>query len=332
MNPTRIQLSRRTLLSGLAGTAGAVALTGKLATPAEAKAPMLGDARPTHYRFKRGNFELTTVLDGTVNVPQVHPFFGQNEKADAVKAHMEQNHLPGDKLLVPFTPTVVNTGNELVLIDAGNGVGGNDKGTGFLTERLKAAGIMPDQVDVVAITHCHPDHIGGLVEGGKPVFPNARYVCGQAEYDFWSKKEHLESSDKEMASRAKLIQANVVAFADKMTFIQPGDDVVSGITSVGCFGHTPGHMAYHIESGGERLLVWGDIANHYVASVQKPEWHFVFDMDKEAAIASRKKVLSMVAADKIPAIGYHMPSPAAGFVEQVGDGFRWLQASYQLDL
>lgn len=325
------RFSRRTLIAGAAGTAAAAAI-GVTPHATSAKAPLKGGSRPSHYRFKRGEFEVTTIYDGAVTVPKVHPIFGNNQKTEDVAAYMAENSLPGDKMMIPFTPVIVNTGKEVILFDAGNGAARRGKGAGLLASQLASAGFSPDQIDIVAITHCHPDHIGGLMEDGKPLCPNARYVCGSAEYDFWSKKEHLESSDKKMAGRAKLIHSNVVPLAEKMTFIKPGDDVVSGITSVGCFGHTPGHMAYHIESGGQRFLIWGDVANHYVASVQKPEWHVIFDMDKDAAVASRKKILSMVAADKIPAAGYHMPFPAAGFVEQVGDGFRWLPASYQLDL
>lgn len=332
MSDTFPKLSRRGLLTGAIGTAAAASLSSGLASPVSAKAPMMGGLRQGFYRFKLGGFEVTTIYDGAVNVPKVHPIFGNNQKLDDVQSHMAANNLPGDKMMIPFTPVIVNTGKEVILFDAGNGAARRGKGAGLLASQLASAGFTADQIDIVAITHCHPDHIGGLMEGGKPLFSNARYVCGSTEYNFWSKKEHVESSNAKMASRAKLVQNNVVSLADKMTFIKPGEDVVTGVTSVGCFGHTPGHMAYHLQSGGKRFLVWGDVANHYVASVQKPEWHVIFDMDKEMAIESRKKILGMVAADKIPAAGYHMPFPAAGFVEQKGDGFRWVPASYQLDL
>jgi len=120
--------------------------------------------------------------------------------------------------------------------------------------------------------------------------------------------------------------------APKARFIKDGDSIASGITAVASNGHTPGHTSYHLESGGKRLLVLGDVSNHYVMSLQRPDWHVVFDMDKEKAVAARKTVLGMVAAERIPFIGYHMPPPAAGYLEPRGKGFRFVPVSYQLNL
>ena len=103
--------------------------------------------------------------------------------------------------------------------------------------------------------------------------------------------------------------------------------------AIAAFGHTPGHMAYHIESAGRRLLLWADASNHYVLSVQQPDWHVCFDMDKEAAVATRQRLFDMANAERIPVTGYHMPFPAVGFVDKTADGgYRWVQASYQLHL
>ncbi|MGI9379278.1 MAG: MBL fold metallo-hydrolase, partial [Methyloligellaceae bacterium] len=154
----------------------------------------------------------------------------------------------------------------------------------------------------------------------------------EAEYNFWTKPELASSADKRMQGRLKAINANVVPFAEKMTFLKPEGEVVTGIRAVDASGHTPGHMAYHIESDNGRFLLFADTTNHYVASLQKPDWHVVFDMDKEKAAASRKKILDMIATDKIPSAGYHMPFPAVGYVERKDSGFRWVPASYQLDL
>ncbi|MDA7948472.1 MAG: MBL fold metallo-hydrolase [Hyphomicrobiaceae bacterium] len=326
------QISRRTLLAGAAGTAAVAAMSGQLAGPAKAAAPMMGASKPTHNRFKLGDFEVTTIYDGAVNVPKVHPIFGKNKTPEEVQAHLAEHNLPPDKMSISFTPVIVNTGKEVVMFDSGYGEERRDKGAGKTAAALASAGFKPDQIDVVVITHGHPDHVSGLMEGGKAVYPNARYVIGDTEYDFWSKKEHLESSDKNMARRAKAVHNNLVPLADKASFVKPGGDVVSGITSVESFGHTPGHLCYHIESGGKRLLIFGDVTNHYVASLAKPDWHCAFDMDADKAVTARKKILDMVSADKIPAAGYHMPFPAVGHVAKRGDGYVWIPATYHLDL
>ncbi len=326
------RFSRRSLLAGAAGTAAIAAVSSRLSSPASAAAPMMGTSKPTHNRFKLGDFEITTLYDGAVKIPKVHPIFGKNQKIEDVKAHLVENHLPPDKMAISFTPVIVNTGKELVMFDSGYGEERRDKGAGKTTAALAAAGYKPDQIDVVIITHCHPDHVSGLMENGKAVYPNARYVSGDVEYNFWSKKDHLESSDKNMVRRATAVHNNLVPLAEKATFIKTGGDVVPGITSVESSGHTPGHLCYHIESAGKRFLIFGDVTNHYVASLEKPDWHCAFDMDADKAVESRKKILDMVATDKIPCAGYHMPFPAVGHVAKKGSGYVWIPATYQFDL
>ncbi|MEM0923128.1 MAG: MBL fold metallo-hydrolase [Pseudomonadota bacterium] len=319
-----LSISRRGLMAGAAATASLSAL------PGMAAAPMLGVSRPTHYRFKIGAFEVTTIQDGAVQIPGPHPIFGENVSAGEVQALATANFLPAEQLEIPFTVTLVNTGNELILFDAGNGgVTGRRPNAGLLLDRLAGAGYSADQIDHVVMTHFHPDHIGGLMEDGAPAFPNAAYVMPAAEYDFWSPVEKAEA--EATARVGKLVQSNVVPLAEKTTMIKPGDSVVSGVEAVDGSGHTPGHTVFNVESEGARLMLIADLCNHYVVSLQRPDWHVRFDMDKEKAVAQRKAILGQIAADKIPFVGYHMPSSAVGFLETKGEGFSFVPASYQLN-
>lgn len=319
-----VTLTRRGALGAAAGLAAAAPLLGSgILTQAHAAAPMLGPVRPTVFRFPLGRFEVTTIFDGGIQLDGPHPIFGQDQDAETVAAYAEANNLPGRRMEIGFTPVIVNTGQELVLFDTGNGAARRPD-AGALVARLADAGYSADQIDVVVLTHMHPDHIGGVMENGQPAFPNARYVTGQVEYDFWSKPDMADNRV------GKLVQSNVVPVAERTTFLGDEGQVAGGIAAIAAFGHTPGHMAFHIESEGKRLLLIADSCNHYVMSLQKPDWHVRFDMDKEAAAATRKKVLGMAAADGIPVTGYHMPFPAVGFVETMGDGFRWNAVSYQL--
>ncbi|MEM7497370.1 MAG: MBL fold metallo-hydrolase [Pseudomonadota bacterium] len=319
--------TRRGLMLG----AAALPLAGGTLAAARAEVPaQQGLMRPDAYRFKVGAFEVTSILDGAVQLDGPHPIFGQNVTQDDVAALAAENFLPATRMEIPFTVTLVNTGSELILFDTGNGDNGRRPAAGNLVSRLEGLGIAPSDITHVVITHFHGDHISGLTEGGAPTYPNAAYVFGAAEYDFWSNEDLL--FDDAMQSRAQLVQNKVVPFAEQATMIKPGDAVRSGIEAVDAFGHTPGHMAYHLESEGERLLITADAANHYVMSLQKPDWHVRFDMDKEKAAAARKNLFGMVAADRIPFIGYHMPPPAVGYVAPLGEGFRYVPASYQLNL
>lgn len=314
-------LSRRAALASMAGAALAAPFVGKGITSARAAAPLLGSAQPQFNRIKLGSFEVTTLLDAARLLDGPHPIFGQNQTPEAVAALASENHLPTDKMILSFAPVLVNTGKELVLFDTG--LGG---GAGTLPAQIAAAGYSPEQVDVVVITHMHPDHIGGLMSAGKPTYANARYVTGQVEYDFWSASDRLSG---ETEGAARLVQSNVTPLAEKMTFIGNEGEVASGINGIDTRGHTPGHMSYHIESDGKRLLIWGDVANHFVASIQRPDWHVRFDMDKEQAAQTRKRIFDMAAAEKLAVTGYHMPFPALGYISAKGGAYAWVPASYQ---
>ena len=313
------QITRRSALAGLAAATAA---------PAFAGAPMLGPLRPMVNRVKLGAFEITTILDGAMAREGLHPIFGANASAEDVSALAVENGLPGNEAEFTFVPTLVNTGRELVLFDTGAG-SGDRPARGNFGLNLEAAGYKAEDVDIVVLTHNHPDHIGGVIENGAPVFPNARYVTAQKEYDFWSSEDRLGTPAERMYN---FTRAKVTPVAEKTSFIQPGDAVVGGIEAVGAFGHTPGMLAFHIESEGKRLMLISDTANHYVLSMRRPDWHFGFDVDKEGAVASRKKILGMIAADQIPFTGYHLPFPALGYLEAAGDGFAYTPASYQLNL
>ncbi|QDG75771.1 MBL fold metallo-hydrolase [Labrenzia sp. PHM005] len=323
MSEIQVRLTRRAALLGAGATAlgAGVASSGTVHAAAEKQGAM---AAPVA-RYNVGSFEVNTLLDGAVTVGEPQKTFGMNVDASTFSQASSDNFIPDDSFKAFFTPTLVNTGQELILFDTGVGEGGRPA-RGNMRAALMSAGYTPEQVDVVVITHMHPDHIGGLMEAGAPAFPNARYVTGQKEFDFWS------AMDPEANGVTKLMAKNVKPLAEKMTFLGDGGSVASGITAVAAHGHTPGHTLYMLEDGGQQLLLAADLANHYVWSLAHPTWEVRFDMDKEAAAATRQSVLGMLASDKVPFVGYHMPFPAVGYVSTEGSGFRYVPASYQLNL
>lgn len=299
-------------------------------------ASMQGEMQPSIFRFKLGDFEVATIMDSKVIRTGLTPSFGGEAAAAEVKALAAVNRIDADRYEHPFTPTLVNTGKELVLFDSGNGTLSAEyeqlKGRlppGNLVARLAQAGYKPEDVDVIIITHGHPDHIGGLTKGGQPVFPRARYVFGAVDFDFWKKGENVREARK---FNRELYVKICLPVADRATFIKPGDEVVPGIRAVEAYGHSPGLLAFHIESEGKRLLNWADTCNHYVVAIQRPDLHLDVDDEKDKAVATRKRILDMVASERLMVAGFHMPFPGLGWIEKTGVAYRWVPHSYQLNL
>jgi glyoxylase-like metal-dependent hydrolase (beta-lactamase superfamily II) len=158
-------------------------------------------------------------------------------------------------------------------------------------------------------------------------------VAGQVEFDHWRRTDYgsLPPDANEYKS-SKLFRANVVPIAERFGFLKPEIEVVPGIHAVEAYGHTPGHLAFHVESRGKRMLFWGDCAHHEVASLAHPEWHALFDMDKERGAATRRKIYDLASRERLLVMGYHTSFPSIGFVQRAGSAYRWVPLTYQLQV
>lgn len=327
-----IHIGRRRMLagSGMLLAAPAILASGSaMGREAPKAAAAIVKEPPRSFAFTLGEFEVVVFCDGLGKLSPPEKTFGTDRPAEEVHALLEQNFLPTEAAVNGYAPVLIRTPTELVLVDTGFGESGRANGSGQLVEGMALYGIKPEDVDTVILTHLHGDHILGLMAGGKPVFPKARYVTGRVEYDWWTDPARMGTPAED---GHKTVLKTVVPLKDRITFVAGGDSPVQGFTAEDAFGHTPGHTIYRVTSGERSLMLTGDTANHFVLSLQRPDWEVRFDTDKAMAAATRRKVFDAIAAEKLPFIGYHMPFPSVGFVEKTAEGYRFVPVSYQFEL
>ncbi len=304
----------------------ALALSLGLAGIAHAAAPAAKGQAPGWYRMTLGSFEVTALSDGTVKLPVDQLLQGMPQ------ARIQQM-LARSYLQAPLETSVngylVNTGSKLVLIDVG-AAGLFGPTLGKLVANLKASGYMPEQVDEIYITHMHPDHVGGLVEGGKPVFPNAVVRADGREQAYWLSQANLDAAPEASKGffQGAMASLNPYVAAGKFKPFDGDTDLVPGIRAIATRGHTPGHANYVVESEGQRLVVWGDLMHVAAVQFEEPSVTIGFDTDPKAAAPQRKKAYAAAAKQGHFVAVAHVAFPGIGQLRADGKGYRWLPANY----
>jgi glyoxylase-like metal-dependent hydrolase (beta-lactamase superfamily II) len=313
-----LNMSRRDFVVST-GLAAALGLNARLVvTPAYAqKTP---DPAKPFVTYKVGDAEVTAIYDGIWE--KAHdPAFISNASVDDVKAAMVKAGLPADFVSIPFTVVVVKTGGKTIMCDSGTG-GQVQPTAGKLAANMKAAGIDPTKIDTILISHFHPDHIFGLMEKdtNKPVYPDAEIIVSDVEYKFWTDPAVIDKLPEARKGLARRIQA-VFPNWKNIRQVTGEPEVAPGIRFVSAPGHTPGHRAFHLSSGGSQLMISNDTAYVPALVVANPGWRGAYDQDGATAETSRRALLDRVIADKIQICGYHFPFPGAGTIAKDGTGY-----------
>jgi glyoxylase-like metal-dependent hydrolase (beta-lactamase superfamily II) len=319
-------LSRRTVLAGAAAAAAAPLAT---VSSVHAAAPPSGKQVPSYYRYKVGDFEVTAILDGVRQV-KLETSPARNAKLEEVQAFLRANYLRTDQVGYYFHPTLVNTGSKLVLLDTGNGPGSLQAGIGLTPAHLAAAGVDPNTIDIVVISHFHGDHISGLrTADGALAYPNAEIKVPAAEWAFWTDEGNMSRAPQNQQPAFQNTKRIFGPIADKLTKYEWGKEVAPGITAIDSHGHTPGHTSFVIASGAGKVLVQADVTAGYAPIfVANPGWHAGGDMDGPQAVSSRRKLYDMLVAERMMMSGYHIPFPSLGYLEKAGDGYRLIPANW----
>jgi glyoxylase-like metal-dependent hydrolase (beta-lactamase superfamily II) len=307
-------------------TALAALLAAAIAAPAQAAAPMAKTQAPGFFRIMLGDFEVTALNDGTIDLPVDKLLF--NTTPAAVHTALAQAHLslPTETSVNAF---LVNTGTKLVLIDSGAGTSFGPT-VGRLVASLQAAGYRPEQVDEIYITHMHGDHLGGLAPNGKLAFPNAVVRAEKHEADYWLSKANMDKAPAEHRDSFKGAMALVQPYQAKNRFKPFEGDVelVPGVRSHTAFGHTPGHTTYFVESHGQKLQLIGDLIHVGAVQFDNPAVTVEFDSDTKTAAAARKKEFDAAAKGGYMVGAAHLQFPGLGYLRTEGKGYRWVPVNY----
>lgn len=300
----------------------ALALAGGIASAA---APMVKTQAPGFYRTMVGDFEVTVVNDGTVDLPMDKLL--QAPKARIAKAL--SHHFLTAPVETSVNAFLVNTGSKLVLVDAG---AGNLFGPtlGKLVNSIKAAGYQPEQIDEIYITHMHPDHIGGLNTGDKPAFPNAIVRADKHDADYWLSKTQMEAApaDKKGYFQGAQGALGPYASASKLQPFDGNTELVPGVRASSSYGHTPGHTTYVVESRGQKLVLIGDLMHAEFMQFDDPSVTIGFDSDSKAALAARKAAFAAAAQEGALIGAAHLPFPGLGHLRASGKGYEFIPVNY----
>lgn len=307
-------LSRRAFLVATAASSDALF--------ARAATPLARTQGPGAYRYKLGDFQITALYDGIWYLP-IDDKFMRNVRGAQVNAALSSAFLPSRVLPISITALMVNTGGKLILIDTGT-AGQITDTAGVMLDNLTVAGVSPDDIDTIVISHFHPDHIDGIkTKDGAKVFPNAEILVPEPEWTFWMDDTNLGSYSGVVHGyflNARRIFADI---AKEVRRFRPGADVAPGITSIPAHGHTPGHSAFSVHSGNQSLLVMSDTVRNPYLFVRHPDWQPIFDMDGPLAAKARRHMLERAASDRMLVEAYHFPFPACGHIVKSGGGFEF---------
>jgi glyoxylase-like metal-dependent hydrolase (beta-lactamase superfamily II) len=278
------------------------------------------------YRRDLGAYEVTALADGFVDLSYAVWLNLSQMEYDAALA---SRFIP--KFRNGITSHLLNTGSKLFLFDSG-AAGLFGPNSFHFPANLANAGVRPEDIDEVLVTHAHPDHVGGLLKDGRAALPTARIRMNEIELDFWTSAAEQAKAPAWMQGWWDAVGAVVKAYDGRIETFKAGAALGDGITTIAFPGHTPGQTGYLVESAGDRLLIWGDVAVSTAIQFSHPRASMIFDIDADLGHQSRLRGFDLAARDRLLVAGTHLPFPTFGYVAQRDGTYEWVPEEWRHDL
>lgn len=324
-----LTLNRRTImLTAAAGLTGALTGVARHTASAQQQTSVRHGNAAT-YRFNIGDIAVTIISDGVIGGPP-SVYAGDAPEAELEEV-LRRAFLPTDHMTLNLNTLLLEVGGRRVLLEAGAGSTMGPNG-GRLFENLRSLGLSAYDIDLVVVSHTHPDHVGNLrAADGGPAFPNAVVMAPRADWSFFVESD-LDLSYMPVPADfrqrfAANIKASVEPIADRIELYEAGSEIIPGLTTIPAFGHTPGMAAFLVHSGSDSLLLTGDLAYHPVVNIDRP-WRPGPDRDQDAAADARRRIFDQAAADRTLVLGFHYPFPGLGRILRTDSGFAWVPAGW----
>lgn len=316
-----MQIHSRRAFLGASAFALALGLERRLTLIPPAWSQEPGAGSQGFHRYKIGEIEVTALYDGIWKKDHDAAFI-KNASVDETKEALARAGQTIAYVPIPLTVIVLRIGTRTVMIDSGSGGGQWQPTAGRLAQSMAAAGMDPAQIDTIALSHFHPDHISGLMEKGTdaPVFPRAEIVVHAPEWTWWMEPGRVESLPQARRALGARVQ-RVFPGWKNFKLADAGAEVAPGVRLVSAPGHTPGHAAFHVSSGAAQLMISNDVAYVPALLAPHPEWQGAYDQDGAMAVATRRSLLDRVIAEKMAICGAHFPFPGSGTFVKDGTGY-----------
>lgn len=328
---TVFTLNRRAImLSAVAGASSAVlpGIEGGGRAKAQASPSLSGNYG--YYRFRVGDIRATVLSDGVIGGPP--RIYASDAPEGELETVLRRAFLPTDHLTLNLNTLLIEASGRRIMIEAGAGKTMGPNG-GRIFENLAAIGLGRADIDVIVVSHSHPDHVGNLraADGGK-AFPRATVFVPKADWDFFVRTDpdlsYMPVPNDFRARFAAAIKNSLEPVKNDLILYEAGAEIVPGLTTIVASGHTPGMAAFLVHSGNDQLLLTADLAYHPVVNVDRP-WIPGPDRDKETALVSRRRIFDRAVADRIPVLGFHFPFPGLGRMLKTDGAYVWVPANWQ---